>query len=60
MKKMGVLRRVAMIQVHSKKYRDSCLPYPDNIVARVNKALPIIAIKRNEDLLTIIKVSFIT
>ena len=58
MKRMTVFRRIAMIQVHSKIYRDTCLPHPENIVARVNKALPIIAIKRNEDLLTIIKVNY--
>ncbi|KAL4237693.1 Dynein heavy chain 14 [Mactra antiquata] len=55
MKRMTVLRRVAMIHVHSKNYRESCLPFPENIVNKVSKALPIIAIKRNEDLLTIIK-----
>jgi len=53
---MIILRRVAMIHVYSKGYRDTCLPYPDAIVNKVSKALPIIAIKRNEDLLTIIKV----
>ena len=56
MKRMTVLRRVAMIHVHSRNYRDTCLPYPETIVNKVSKALPIIAIKRNEDLLTIIKV----
>lgn len=55
MKKMRIVRRVAMILVHSKEFRDTCLPFPESIVAKVSKALPIIAIKRNEDLLTIIK-----
>ena len=59
MKRMTILRRVAMVHVHSKNYRETCLPYPDNIVSKVSKALPIIAIRRNEDLLTIIKVNFL-
>lgn len=57
MRRMTVARRVAMVQVHSRNYRESCLPYPDNIVSKVSKTLPIIAIRRNEDLLTIIKVN---
>ena len=58
MKKMTILRRVAMIQVYSKSYRDTCLPYTEDVVKQVSTALPVIAIKRNEDLLTIIKVSY--
>ncbi|WAR20146.1 DYH6-like protein, partial [Mya arenaria] len=41
--------------VYSKNFRDSCLPFSENLVNKVSKALPLIAIKRNEDLLTIIK-----
>ncbi|KAK3576323.1 hypothetical protein CHS0354_039732 [Potamilus streckersoni] len=55
MKKMTLMRRIAMIQVQSRNFQDSCLPYPENIVREVNKILPVIANKRNEDLLTIIK-----
>ena len=56
---MTVVRRVAMIQVFSKNYRDSCLPYTEDVVKEVSTALPVIAVKRNEDLLTIIKVSYL-
>lgn len=45
-----------MIQVQSKIYRDSCLPHPEFVIKRTHQHLPIIANKRNEDLLTIIKV----
>ena len=57
MKRMIISRRVAMIQVSSKNYRDSCLPHTEELVKEVSTALPVIAVKRNEDLLTIIKVS---
>ena len=56
MKKMTVKRRVAMIEVQSAGYRDSCLPYPEAIIHKTHEKLPIIANKRNEDLITIIKV----
>lgn len=45
-----------MILVMSSNYRDSCLPYPQEIIDKTHHKLPIIANKRNEDLLTIIKV----
>lgn len=56
MRKMTVKRRCAMILVMSSNYRDSCLPYPQEIIDKTHHKLPIIANKRNEDLLTIIKV----
>lgn len=55
---MTIRKRVHMIQVLSKNYRETCLPYPTNIVDTVHIKLPLIANKRNEDLLTIIKVGF--
>ncbi|KAK3092231.1 hypothetical protein FSP39_000084 [Pinctada imbricata] len=55
MKKMTVKRRVAMIEVQSSMYRDSCLPYPEAIIHKTHEKLPLIANKRNEDLITIIK-----
>ncbi|XP_052105827.1 dynein axonemal heavy chain 6-like isoform X2 [Mytilus californianus] len=55
MKAMTIRKRVHMIQVLSKNYRETCLPYPTNIVDTVHIKLPLIANKRNEDLLTIIK-----
>lgn len=56
MRKMTVKRRCAMILVMSSDYRDSCMPYPQEIIDKTHHKLPIIANKRNEDLLTIIKV----
>lgn len=47
-----------MILVMSSDYRDSCLPYPQEIINKTHHKLPIIANKRNEDLLTIIKVIY--
>lgn len=58
MRKMTVKRRCAMILVMSSDYRDSCMPYPQEIIDKTHHKLPIIANKRNEDLLTIIKVIF--
>ncbi|XP_069117336.1 dynein axonemal heavy chain 6-like isoform X3 [Argopecten irradians] len=55
MKKMTTVRRVSMVQVQSKRFRESCLPYCEEIVSDSHQQLPIIANKRNEDLLTIIK-----
>eukprot|EP00105_Crassostrea_gigas_P038198 XP_019922346.1 PREDICTED: dynein heavy chain 6, axonemal [Crassostrea gigas] len=55
MRKMTVKRRCAMILVMSSDYRDSCMPYPQEIIDKTHHKLPIIANKRNEDLLTIIK-----
>ena len=45
-----------MIHLFSKNNRDLCLPYTEDVVKDVSTALPVIAVKRNEDLLTIIKV----
>ncbi|OWF46435.1 Dynein heavy chain 6, axonemal [Mizuhopecten yessoensis] len=55
MKKMTTVRRVSMVQVQSKNFRECCLPYCKEIVSDSHKQLPLIANKRNEDLLTIIK-----
>ena len=43
-----------MIQVFSKNNRDLCLPYTEDVVKDVSTALPMIAVKRNEELFTII------
>ena len=46
-----------MIHLFSKNYRDSCLPYTEDVVKEVSTVLPVTVVKRNEDLLTVIKVS---
>ena len=48
--------RLGLLCVESQGFLDSCLPYPKNVLDAVFAKLPVIAAKRNEDLLTIIKV----
>ncbi|XP_035825271.1 dynein heavy chain 6, axonemal [Aplysia californica] len=55
MNKMNTSHRVAMVQVQADNFRGSCLPFPQAVVNAVNKFLPIIANKHNDDLITIIK-----
>ena len=56
MKHMRQSLRVGLIDVRSEGFCQSCLPYPENVMKAVVAKLPVIALKRNEDLLTIIKV----
>ena len=49
-------RRLGHIIVHSETFCQDCKPYPQTVVTHVKVALPVIAYKRNEDLLSIIKV----
>ena len=56
MKHMRQSLRVGLIDVKSEGFCQSCLPYPKNVMQAVVAKLPVIALKRNEDLLTIIKV----
>lgn len=58
MKKMEMTRRVAMIQVLAEEFCNSCLPYPEKVVKDVHQILPVIANKRNDELITIIKVYY--
>ena len=44
------------MQVFSENFYQSCVPYPRDVLHAVVSRLPKIAYKRNEDLLTIIKV----
>ncbi|RUS88168.1 hypothetical protein EGW08_004065, partial [Elysia chlorotica] len=55
MNKMQTSRRVAMVQVQAADFCSSCLPFPQSVVDAVNRCLPIIANKHNDDLITIIK-----
>ncbi|CAH1791320.1 unnamed protein product [Owenia fusiformis] len=55
---MGMMeteKRVSMIFVQSSGFKDSCLPYPKQVVDAVHYKMPIIANQRNDNLLTIIK-----
>jgi hypothetical protein len=51
-------KRLFLIHTLGKNFCKSCLPYPHTVLKAVGDRLPVIANRRNEDLLTIIKVSF--
>ncbi|XP_070577565.1 LOW QUALITY PROTEIN: dynein axonemal heavy chain 6-like [Ptychodera flava] len=55
MQHMETSKRSGMIHVFSQGYRDACLPYPKEIISAVNRRMPVIVNKRNEDLLVVIK-----
>ncbi|GFO34548.1 dynein heavy chain 1, axonemal, partial [Plakobranchus ocellatus] len=55
MNNMQTSRRVAMVQVQAGDFCSSCLPFPQSVVDAVNRCLPVIANKHNDDLITIIK-----
>lgn len=57
MNKMPKSKRLGLMQVMSQEFCSSCLPYPKKVVDAVCERLPVIALKRNENLLAIIKVS---
>lgn len=58
MEAMKTSRRRGMMQVLSQHFQASCLPYPTQVNNAVQARLPVIANKRNEDLLKVIKVFF--
>ncbi|KAK7488391.1 hypothetical protein BaRGS_00020365, partial [Batillaria attramentaria] len=55
MKKMVMKRRVAMVLVLAENFCESTTPYPQKVLTAVHQKLPVLANKRNDDLLTIIK-----
>lgn len=57
MEEMVTEKRIAMVQLQADKYKADCLPFPTRVLEEIQEALPIVANKKNEDLLTIIKVS---
>ena len=56
MQRMRRLKRLGLIRVEAENFCQSSLPYPQTVLKNVCSRLPVIAFKRNEDLLTIIKV----
>ncbi len=56
MKAMTQKKRVGLLNVRSSRFRDACLPHPKTVLSAVQTALPVVATKKNEDLLTIIRV----
>ena len=49
-------KRLGLIEVLSGGFREACLPHPREVLSLVHSKLPVVALKRNEDLLSIIKV----
>ena len=57
MKVMVRERRLGLVMVFSENFCQTCLPYPKEVLSKVTTHPPILAFRRNEDLLTIIKAS---
>ncbi|XP_071833092.1 dynein axonemal heavy chain 6-like isoform X4 [Apostichopus japonicus] len=55
MQSMQTSKRKGMIRVLSSDFQASCLPYPTQVNRAVQARLPVIANRRNEDLLKVIK-----
>ncbi|XP_074663059.1 dynein axonemal heavy chain 6-like [Tubulanus polymorphus] len=55
MNRMRITRRIFMNQINVEKFCTSCLPYPKSVLNAIHDKLPVIANRRNEDLLAIIK-----
>ena len=56
MKKMTAHKRVGMFHVDITGYNNDCLPFPEKVLEAVGRHLPVIAAKRNDVLLNVIKV----
>ena len=56
MNEMETERRRSMIQVLGESFKESCLPYPTEVIEAVQARLPVIANDRNENLIKVIKV----
>lgn len=57
MKHMTKRRRIGMIDLSADEFSQSCLPYPTAVIKSISNKLPVVAKKKNDDLLTIIKVT---
>ncbi|XP_023930267.1 dynein heavy chain 6, axonemal [Lingula anatina] len=55
MKNMVLSKRLGMILLMAEKFSEACMPYPTNVLNIIHKKLPVVANKRNEDLINIIK-----
>ncbi|KAL8598272.1 hypothetical protein ACOMHN_035222 [Nucella lapillus] len=55
MTSMVMEHRLAMVHVRAKDFSEASSPHPDHILKEVHHKLPLLANKRNDDLLTIIK-----
>ena len=58
MKKMTLHKRIGLFHVDSTGFQKDCLPYPEKVLEAVGRHLPVIAAKRNDVLLNVIKVNY--
>ena len=56
MAKMTLHKRVGLFHVDITEFHKTCLPYPEKVLEGVARHLPVIAAKRNDVLLNVIKV----
>ena len=56
MQTLPISVREGLMVLKIQPFRDTCLPFPLRILSDVNERLPVIAYRRNEDLLINIKV----
>ena len=56
MVKMTLRKRIGLFHVDITGFKTDCLPFPEKILEAVGRHLPVIAAKRNDVLLNVIKV----
>ena len=56
MKEMTLSKRVGLFNVDCSEFQSSCLPYPEKVLHGVARHLPVIAARRNDALLNVVKV----
>ena len=57
MREMPLLKFVGMLKVDTEHFKDVCLPYPMKVLNSVYQKLPKMANQRNEDLLSVVRVT---
>ena len=56
MAKMTLHKRIGLFHVDITGFKTNCLPFPEKILEAIGRHLPVIAAKRNDVLLNVIKV----
>ena len=59
MQSMPICQNKGLLLVKTDQFKEACLPYPQKIIFAVNQHLPVVANRKNEALLKVIKVKFI-
>ena len=57
MKEMLLHKRIGLFHLDVTQFQKDCLPFPEKVLEAVGRHLPVIAAKRNDVLLNVIKVS---